>query len=184
MKVYTRKGDQGKTCLLGGKRLYKDDLKIESYGNVDELNSNIGFLKDMSITVSDERVDAFLLNIQNILFSIGSWLSLSSNKDGETYLLKRIKDSDVKSLEEEMDQMSESLPPLKNFVLPGGNPLVSYTHIARTVCRRAERSIVALSQVEKVDPILLQYMNRLSDYLFVLSRYFTYKLKVEEILWK
>lgn len=165
MKIYTKKGDSGKTSLIGGTRVPKHHLRIEAYGTVDELNAWIGMLRDQPIHTGHKQL---LLTIQDRLFTIGSLLAA----DPETSKMKlpEITESDVTALEKAMDDMEATLPEMKHFVLPGGHPSVSTCHVARTVCRRAERNTVHLDEFEKVDPIILKYLNRLSDYLFVLSR--------------
>lgn len=178
MKIYTKTGDQGTTGLYGGRRLPKNHLRIESYGTVDELNAFVGLLRD-SLTQEELRDELYIM--QNILFNVGSNLASDPSKD---LPLPEIKAAYATSLEEAMDRMNESLAPLKNFILPGGHPNVSYCHLARCVCRRAERLIVALSQEEKLDQNILIYFNRLSDYFFVLGRYVAKELGIEENIWK
>ncbi len=179
MKIYTKKGDKGETGLLGGTRVKKSHIRIESYGTVDELNSWIGLIRDQSI---DKHAKKILVHIQDRLFTLGSHLASDPTKKGMK--IPDIKEEDVTALEKEMDVMNESLPEMKNFVLPGGHTVVSYCHIARCVCRRAERCTVNLASEEKVEDILIKYLNRLSDYLFVLSRKLSHDLKAEEIPWK
>ena len=157
-KIYTKTGDKGETGLFGGKRLPKYHLRIEAYGTVDELNSYLGLVRD---SLSEEASRDFLKEIQDRLFTIGANLASDPDKSMDT----------------------PDLPPLKNFILPGGHPSVSYCHIARTVCRRAERQVVALAANEPVEEILLRYLNRLSDYLFVLSRKMAQDLGVAEVSW-
>ncbi len=176
-KIYTKTGDAGQTSLFGGRRLYKHDLRIESYGTVDELNAYVGLLRD---NIKDEKVRQLLKAIQDRLFTIGANLASDPEKDLPAPDLKV---ADIQLLENEMDLMDKKLPPLKNFILPGGHNTVSYCHVARTVCRRAERLIVALAQQEKVAEIVLKYMNRLSDYFFVLARKLSQDLEVEEVVW-
>jgi cob(I)alamin adenosyltransferase len=166
MKIYTRKGDDGTTGLLGGVRVPKHHARIEAYGNVDELNSYIGLLRDLLNPSSHAE---FLLAVQDRLFTIGSHLALDPEHEGKMKL-PELAAADVTALETEMDAMDEQLAPMKNFVLPGGNLAVSHCHIARCICRRAERSIVFLAEQSHVNPLILEYMNRLSDYLFTLSR--------------
>ncbi|MGB1216964.1 MAG: cob(I)yrinic acid a,c-diamide adenosyltransferase, partial [Saprospiraceae bacterium] len=161
-KVYTKTGDKGQTSLFGGKRLPKHHLRIESYGTVDELNSFIGLVRDGmgENEFSEERT--LLKEIQIILFDIGA--SLAS--DPEKKLLElNLSNQEVEVLEKEIDRMDEILPALKNFILPGGSLVVSHCHLARCVCRRAERNVVALAENEEVEPLLVSYLNRLSDYL-------------------
>ncbi len=177
-KIYTKTGDRGETSLFGGKRLPKNHLRIEAYGTVDELNSWIGLLRD---NTEAQEPRELLKAIQDRLFTLGSNLASDPDKD---MITPDILDSDIEKLEQAIDAMNETLPPLKNFILPGGHPTVSYSHIARCVCRRAERHVVALAQNEAVDTIIIRYLNRLSDYLFVLGRNLAQDLQVEEIIWK
>ena len=179
MKIYTKKGDSGTTSLLGGNRVPKHHLRIEAYGTVDELNSHIGMLRDLN---DDPKVQDILLNVQDRLFTLGSHLALE--KEDSKMKLPELFESDVKYLEDEIDSMEEELPEMRNFLLPGGHQLISSTHIARCVCRRAERSSVHLSEFHKVDELIIRYLNRLSDYLFVLSRKFTKDLDAKEIPWQ
>ena len=179
MKIYTKKGDKGETSLLGGTRVSKSHIRIESYGTVDELNSWIGLIRDQQI---DKDTKKILIHIQDRLFTIGSHLASDPTKHG--IKIPDIKEENVTALEKEMDKMNEVLPEMKNFVLPGGHSIVSYCHIARCVCRRAERCVVHLANEEKVEGIIIKYLNRLSDYLFVLSRKLSNDLKAEEIPWK
>jgi cob(I)alamin adenosyltransferase len=176
-KIYTKTGDKGDTGLFGGKRLPKDHIRIDSYGTVDELNSYIGMLRD---SATSEHQKIILKEIQDRLFTIGSNLASDPDKNMVT---PDINESDIELLEKEMDEMDEVLPPLKNFILPGGHTTVSFCHIARTVCRRAERKVVALHHNETVDEIIIRYLNRLSDYLFVLGRKLSQDLNAEEIAW-
>ena len=179
MKIYTKTGDQGTTALFGGKRVSKADLRIDSYGTVDELNAYIGMLRDLD--VNRERKD-FLVEIQDRLFTIGSILAAEpGNSKVKTPALW---EENIQSLEDEIDNMETELPPMRVFVLPGGHTSVSFGHIARTVCRRAERLVVALDQQEKVNILAIKYLNRLSDYLFVLCRKMAKELGVEETPWK
>ena len=177
-KIYTKTGDQGETSLFGGQRLPKSHLRIESYGTVDELNSYLGLVRDH---IEDADLRALLKSIQDRLFALGANLASDPSKE---MVVPDILATDIELLEKEIDRMNERLPDLKNFILPGGHPTVSYTHVARCVCRRAERLVVALSRDGAVDVILIQYLNRLSDYLFVLARYLGMLLGAEEITWK
>ncbi len=177
-KIYTKEGDSGQTSLFGGRRLSKHHLRIESYGTIDELNAYLGLLRD---NVPDEEVNEVLKNIQDRLFTIGA--NLASDPDKELPA-PDLREEDVQLLEKEMDRMDENLPPLKNFILPGGHTTVSFCHIARTVCRRAERLVVALAHEEEVAEIILKYMNRLSDYFFILARKLTQDLGADEVIWK
>lgn len=180
MKIYTKTGDQGKTSLISGRRVSKADLRIDAYGTVDELNSWIGLVRDQA--VNEFRKD-FLKEIQDRLFTVGSTLATDPDKTIKKALPDIIPD-DILLLENAMDAMDTELPPLRAFVLPGGHASVSYCHLARTVCRRAERIVVALNEHAPVDELVLQYLNRLSDYLFVLSRKMAHELNAEEIAWK
>jgi len=180
-KIYTKTGDKGTTSLLGGTKVSKAHLRIEAYGTVDELNSCIGLCRDL---ITDEVSRNTLLEIQDRLFTIGSALAVDPEKEPKMQV-PDLRDSDVLLLEKEMDKMDETLPPMKHFVLPGGHVTVSHIHITRCVCRRAERATVRLQEVgEAVVPLVIIYLNRLSDYLFVLSRYITHQLKAQEIPWK
>ncbi len=178
MKIYTKTGDQGETSLVYGTRVRKDNLRIDSYGTVDELNSYIGLLRDQPI--NEARKD-ILKEIQDRLFTIGASLATEPNKDRKK--IPDLYESDTVFLEQQMDKMDSELPELRHFVLPGGHQSVSFCHLARTVCRRAERLCVTLSGEEDVDVLVVKYLNRLSDYLFVLSRKMAQELKVEEIKW-
>ena len=177
MKIYTKTGDTGETSLFGGTRLPKNHLRIEAYGTVDELNSYVGLLRDLC---KNEKHRATLKEVQDRLFTLGSNLAMAP---GKNVTVPDVHDTDVELLEKEMDRMEEALPALRHFVLPGGHPTVAHCHIARCVCRRAERMTVALAQNEKVEAILIRYLNRLSDYLFTLSRDLAQELKAEEVKW-
>ncbi|MEM7548971.1 MAG: cob(I)yrinic acid a,c-diamide adenosyltransferase [Bacteroidota bacterium] len=179
MKIYTKTGDQGTTALLGGTRVKKSSSRIEAYGTVDELNSYVGLLRDQE--VNNER-KGFLKEIQDRLFTLGS--SLASDPDKKNIIKPDLTEADIELLEQQMDDMDSELPELKNFVLPGGHPSVSVAHITRCVCRRAERLSTALQEETEVDPLVIQYLNRLSDYFFVLSRKMAQELKAEEVLWQ
>ena len=179
MKVYTKTGDKGDTSLFGGKRVKKSDLRIDAYGTVDELNSWIGLIRDQKINANSTLE---LLEIQDRLFTIGSHLATEFGKMQDK--LPAISNLDIEYLERAIDRMDEALAPMTSFVLPGGHTTVSYCHLARCVCRRTERLVVALSIDQQVAEVLIQYLNRLSDYLFVLSRYLTKELKATETPWK
>lgn len=179
MKIYTKKGDKGTTGLIGGTRLPKHHIRIESYGTVDELNSYIGLLRDLS---PDKETAAALLEIQDRLFTIGSHLAADPVKSKME--LPELFAGDITYLEEQIDRMDAKLEPMKFFVLPGGHPTVSHTHIARCVCRRAERLVAHLNENEPVSELIPAYMNRLSDYLFMLSRKWTADLGAEEMPWR
>jgi cob(I)alamin adenosyltransferase len=178
MKIYTKTGDTGTTALFGGRRVSKADLRIETYGTVDELNAHIGLLRDQEINQSRKHL---LVEIQDRLFTVGSMLA---TEPGNTKVkIPKLSQTDIHFLENEIDVMENTLPPMKTFVLPGGHSVVSYCHIARTVCRRAERLTVALHNTEPIDELVIKYLNRLSDYLFVLSRKITQELGAEETPW-
>ncbi|MFN7119954.1 MAG: cob(I)yrinic acid a,c-diamide adenosyltransferase [Saprospiraceae bacterium] len=177
-KIYTKTGDQGETSLFGGKRLPKSHMRIEAYGTVDELNSWIGLLRDVA---DYEEIKDLLKNIQDRLFTLGSNLASDPDKD---MITPDVFESDVELLEKAMDTMNEQLPPLKNFILPGGHTTVSFCHIARCVCRRAERQVVELALHEPVEERIIRYLNRLSDYLFVLARQLAKNLQAEEVIWQ
>lgn len=178
MKLYTKGGDTGMTSLLGGARVKKYNPRIEAYGTVDELNSQIGVIRSSEIAESDKK---FLIDIQNALFTMGSKLAMEPGND--KVKIPELQDSDVTALEIEIDKIDAILPPMRNFVLPGGNMAVAHSHVARCVCRRAERSVLSLSENEEVAPIIIMYLNRLSDYLFILSRKISHETEAEEIPW-
>ena len=185
MKIYTKTGDKGTTSLYGGTRVSKNHIRIESYGTVDELNSWLGLIRDQNIDTSHKNT---IIGIQNNLFTIGAILATPIDKEilknGKKRLaIPKISDSHIHLLEKEMDKMNELLPPMTHFILPGGHTTVSYCHIARSTCRRAERIVVKLFKNEEVEDKVLQYLNRLSDYLFVLARMLTKTLQAEEIKW-
>ena len=185
MKIYTKTGDDGTTGLFGGTRVSKHHIRIDSYGSIDEVNSWLGLIRDQKI---DERSKNTIAVIQNKLFTVGAIMATDPKKailkSGEERLnIPKIKPSDIELLEKEMDWMNESLPPMTHFILPGGHTTVSYCHIARTVCRRAERLASQLYENEPFDKNVLSYINRLSDYLFVLARKLSLDLKVNEIKW-
>ena len=185
MKIYTKTGDKGTTALFGGTRVPKDHIRIESYGTVDELNSYIGLIRDQEIALHYKNI---LIEIQDRLFTVGAILATPPEKEvkknGELRLQKLgITESDIELLENEIDTMEEVLPPMTHFVLPGGHTTVSYCHIARCVCRRAERLAVHLDHNEPVSEIVVMYLNRLSDYLFVLARKLSNDLNAEEVKW-
>lgn len=181
LKIYTKTGDAGKTSLIGGTKVPKSHIRIETYGTVDELNSYIGFCNDQ---LTDEASRLMMREIQDRLFTIGS--SLACDPEKETLMkIPDLKESDITLLEQEIDRMNEGMPQMRFFILPGGHQAVSSLHIARCVCRRAERHCVHLQQENLfVEPLVIKYLNRLSDYIFVLSRYTGHLLGVEEIPWK
>lgn len=179
MKIYTKTGDQGTTSLFGGRRVSKADLRIDTYGTVDELNSWMGVLRDQEVNASRKDI---LLAIQDRLFVVGSMLA---TEPGNTRVkIPLLTEDDVLLLEQQIDGMDSGLPVMRSFVLPGGHPSISFGHVARTVCRRAERLVIALHELEPVNPLILKYLNRLSDYLFVLTRQMAQELKAEESPWK
>ena len=176
-KIYTKTGDLGETGLFGGRRLSKSHLRIEAYGTVDELNSHLGLVRDQQ---SDQSIREELHGIQSLLFSVGSILASDPEKE---LPLPAVVEADITALEEAMDRMDLELPELKNFILPGGHHSVSSCHIARCVCRRAERLTVALASIEAVPAIVIKFLNRLSDYLFILARWTGKSLGAEEVIW-
>ncbi len=185
MKIYTKTGDKGTTALFGGTRVAKHHIRIESYGTIDELNSWLGLIRDQKIDAASKKT---LIHIQEKLFTVGSILATDPKKailknGKERLTIPKIENSDIEFLEKEMDKMNEVLPPMTHFIIPGGHTTVSYCHIARTVCRRAERLTSHLHENEPLDEKVLSYINRLSDYLFVLARKLSLHLKVEEVKW-
>lgn len=186
MKIYTKTGDKGQTSLYGGTRVPKYNLRIEAYGTVDELNSHIGLLKDQKI---DKHTVKTLLKIQNELFTLGAMLATPPEKETlkngkERLNIPKMTESNIVFLESEIDSMQQTLPQMTHFVLPGGHQTVSFCHIARCVCRRAERLTVHLNDTEPLNALIITYLNRMSDYLFVLARKLTYDYNVEEIPWQ
>ena len=179
MKIYTKKGDKGKTQLLGGSMVNKNHIKLECYGTIDELNAFIGNIYDQEIRTFHKDT---LFNIQNQLFNLGSIISFDGKKD--SIQLPNVKSENIEMMEKAIDTMEESLPMLNNFILPSGHPTTSICHIARTICRRAERNLVALGQHQEIDPLHIQYLNRLSDYLFVLARAILKENNASEIEWQ
>lgn len=179
-KIYTKTGDTGKTSLFGGGRVAKNNLRVEAYGTVDELNAFVGLLRD---TIGVPEYAAFLEKIQNELFVIGALLASTADKNN---YLPELTETSIDAIEKQIDAMETALPPLKNFILPGGHVINSYCHLARTVCRRAERGVVALAAKKDValNPVILPYLNRLSDYFFVLARMMSLKTDSPEIEWK
>lgn len=185
MKVYTKTGDKGTTALFGGTRVPKYHLRIDSYGTVDELNSYIGLIRDQEIK---QHYKEILIDIQDKLFTVGAILATDPEKailkNGKERLnIPKISEEEVAQLETEIDAMESELPPMTHFVLPGGHTTVSYCHIARCVCRRAERLATELNDMEPTDLMVLKYLNRLSDYLFVLARKLSFDLKADEVKW-
>lgn len=180
-KIYTKTGDLGKTSLIGGTKVPKSHLRIESYGTVDELNSYIGLVSDH---LTHELTKITLKEIQDRLFTIGSSLACDPDKEPRMKI-PDLKEADIVLLENEIDKMNEHLPEMKSFILPGGHAAVSTAHITRCVCRRAERLCVNMQEHNLfVDPLVIKYLNRLSDYLFVLARYAGHLLGIAEIPWK
>ena len=177
MKIYTKTGDSGKTSLIGGTRVPKHHIRIEAYGSVDELNSCIGMIRDLLPGSGDT-----LKEIQDRLFTIGSMLAADPEKS--RMKLPDLHDSDITLLENEIDRMNESLPELKSFILPGGHVNASWCHIARCACRKCERHVTDLAEENDVYPLVISYLNRLSDYFFVLARTVLFEQKREEIAWK
>ena len=178
MKIYTKKGDKGQTGLIGGSRVSKNDLRINAYGTVDELNAHVGLLRDLT---DDRELKSNLIDIQDRLFTAGSLLAVGEK--GTKMKLPELNEADIHCLESWIDGMDKLLPQMKSFVLPGGHVAVSTRHIVRTVCRRAERLIVELSNQVKVSPLIVAYFNRLSDYFFTLSRKLSMDLNAEETPW-
>jgi len=179
MKIYTKTGDTGTTALFGGQRVSKAHLRIETYGTVDELNAYIGLVRDQEV---NQKRKSALVEVQDRLFTVGAILA---TEPGNTKVkVPALSEADITFLEKEIDAMDAELPPMRFFVLPGGHPSVSFCHVARTVCRRAERLAVALNDQEAVDPLVIKYINRLSDYLFQLSRKMSHELHAEETAWK
>lgn len=179
MKIYTKTGDSGETSLIGGVRVPKFNLRIECYGTVDELNSYVGYVRSCT---NDTASLQLLDEIQNNLFTIGS--HLASDPEKSRMKLPELEAENITHLENDIDRMNESLHELKNFILPGGSRDVALCHVARCVCRRAERLVVALNERDAVNPLIIQYLNRLSDYLFVLARKLSKDTASEEIIWK
>jgi cob(I)alamin adenosyltransferase len=180
-KIYTRTGDSGTTSLIGGTKVPKSHLRIEAYGTVDELNSYLGLCRDL---LTEENGRTMLQEVQDRLFTIGSSLACDPIREPKMKL-PDLKEEDVLLLEKEIDRMNEAMPPMKSFILPGGHPIISHLHIARCVCRRAERCCVRLElESQEVEPVILKYLNRLSDYLFVLARYTGHHAGIPDIPWK
>ncbi len=184
-KIYTKTGDNGQTSLLGGTRVHKFDLRIQAYGTVDELNAYLGLLRDLiSIETTLTRQSDYISSIigaQDRLFTMGSHLAADPEKN--KMALPPMHASDVTDLELAIDTINDAVPPMKTFVLPGGHPLVSHAHVARCICRRAERLVLELSEQQEVSDLIKQYLNRLSDYLFMLSRGLATDLKAVEMPW-
>ena len=180
-RIYTKTGDKGMTALIGGTKVPKSHIRIESYGTVDELNSYIGLVSDL-VTNPESRI--MLKEIQDRLFTIGSSLACDPEKEPKMKI-PDLKETDVEMLEQEIDRMTGILPEMHSFILPGGHQAVSTLHIARCVCRRAERVCVHMQETDTfVDPLVIRYLNRLSDYLFTLSRYVGHLLRIDEVTWR
>lgn len=185
MKIYTKTGDQGTTALFGGTRVPKHHIRIESYGTVDELNSYIGLIRDQEIDIISKKA---LNKIQHDLFTLGAMLATPPEKETlkngkERLNIHKVSNNSILFLENEIDAISKELPQMTHFILPGGHQTVSFCHIARCVCRRAERIAVALDEIEAIDNTILKYLNRLSDYLFILARKLTKDLQADEVKW-
>jgi cob(I)alamin adenosyltransferase len=181
IKIYTKTGDKGTTSLIGGTKVPKSHLRIEAYGTIDELNSYLGLCRDL---IQLSSIQHTILEIQDRLFTIGSSLACDPIKEPRMRI-PDLKPEDIELLEKEIDHMTEALPPMKTFILPGGHPLVSHIHIARCIARRAERACVRLElESLEVEPLILQYLNRLSDYLFMLARFQARELGADEIPWR
>jgi cob(I)alamin adenosyltransferase len=179
MKIYTKTGDKGTTALYGGKRVSKGEIRIECYGTVDELNSWMGLIRDQE--VNHER-ESLLVDIQNKLFIMGAMLA--ANPENPNVKVPFLAEEDITTLENAIDEMEKALAPMRYFILPGGNQSVSFCHITRTVCRRAERLAIRLNDSEPIDSLVIKYLNRLSDYLFVLARKMGAELNITETPWK
>ena len=179
MKIYTKGGDKGTTALWGGKRVSKASLRIDAYGTVDELNVYVGLVRDV---ISDDASKDLLEHIQNQLFTFGAHLAADPDKKG--LKLPLLDEDKVHDLESAIDNMEAGLPPLTSFILPGGHVHVSYCHLARVICRRAERMVITLDNEDSIHPFIIIYLNRLSDFFFVLSRRVALELKITELLWK
>lgn len=178
-KIYTRQGDKGETSLLGGSRVPKYHNKIEAYGTLDELNAFIGLLRDQKEVEAD--MQEFLYEVQEKIFAAESLVAADS--EDNLHELPEINEEDISKLEKAIDEMNLDLPELKNFILPGGHPVVSYAHVARTVCRRAERLVIRTGEEYPVDEKIIRYLNRLSDFFFVLGRYFSHTFDIPEDKW-
>ncbi|MFA5620010.1 MAG: cob(I)yrinic acid a,c-diamide adenosyltransferase [Weeksellaceae bacterium] len=184
LKIYTKTGDKGTTSLYGGVRVPKDHIRIEAYGTVDELNSSIGLIRSSEIS---SVLNDWLIEIQKNLFHLGAELATPKEKmflkNGKSRLPRIISEEDIAQLENRIDAMEEGLPPLTHFILPGGNTGSAYAHMSRVICRRAERRVVSLSEVEEIRPETVKYLNRLSDFMFDLSRRIAFDAGFQEIKW-
>lgn len=181
-KIYTKTGDAGTTSLVNGKRIAKSNSRLDAYGTVDELNSHIGVLVSLLETYAFQGAERFLKKTQNQLFNAGSQLACTDENISKT--LPQITAEHIVAIEHEIDDMTKDLPELKTFILPGGNALAAQAHVLRTVCRRAERECCRLVEGDKIPDTIIPYLNRLSDYFFVLARFFNNSLGVEDIAWK
>lgn len=179
MKIYTKTGDEGQTSLYGGKRLSKGELRIECYGTVDELNSQVGVVASL---LNEESLAGELASVQSRLFDLGTHLAAEPGK--KNLILPELSDAHIEALEKQIDAWNDQLPELKFFILPGGSQAAAQCHVARTVCRRAERLVVRLAESEALKPELIRYLNRLSDYFFVLARFLNHLGGHAEIVWK
>ena len=177
-KIYTKTGDKGETSLLGGTRVKKSHERVEAYGTIDELNSFLGLIRDQDI---HEHYQSLVFRIQQNLFIAEAWVAADPGQPLKN--LPELDPEEITLLEKEIDEMNAHLPPLSNFVIPGGHPAVSYSHVSRTICRRAERSLIRISAAGPKDDIIIQYLNRLSDYLFVLARKLAFDLGIDETRW-
>ena len=180
MKIYTKNGDRGKTSLIGGKIVSKHDIRVESYGSIDELNSFLGLVRDYS---KEKEINEILFKIQSKLFAIGSILAHVEIVKTNSSTKLNINPDDTSYLESQIDKFEKELPKLEKFIIPGGSKLVSFCHVSRAICRRAERKITKLSKHSEVDKNILTYLNRLSDFLFILARYFSKILDIPESYW-
>jgi cob(I)alamin adenosyltransferase len=181
--VYTLTGDSGTTSLVGGKRVKKTDIRIEAYGTVDELSSFIGLLHSAMASDSKNEICDFLLSVQNKLFNMGAYLA-TDNPEGKQTSANGLCDADIKAIENAIDTIDAQLPALRNFVLPAGCRASALAHVCRTVTRRCERRVLALAGTTYIDPVILKYLNRLSDYFFVLARFNNISVQIEEFFWK
>lgn len=181
MKIYTKTGDDGTTGLFGGGRVSKGELRVEAYGTVDELNSLLGVVRTLT---EDEELDSIIDELQNDLFVVGADLATPLRPEGDKAYVQRLPTSAIDRLEGHIDACEEDLPPLRNFILPGGSPAAAHLHLARTICRRAERLVVRLATTEPMTPSVLPYLNRLSDLLFVLGRWANHRAGQTETPWK
>lgn len=179
--LYTGTGDRGTTSLVGGQRVAKASVRLDAYGTVDEFSATLGIVLSQPDCPADIR--SYLRHIQNILFNVGAYLATDSPAEATARLLG-LAQADIAECESRIDALDAATPPARAFVLPGGAPLCAYAHLARTVCRRAERMILRLDAEQKVDDLVLRYFNRLSDYLFILSRHFNHLAGVQELLWE